>query len=65
MLAILLAGLGLWLLIEGALYAFAPDAMKRFMAMLAELPIGDIRQSGLLSMALGGILFVIMLRYVH
>ena len=60
---ILLAGLGLWFLLEGAMYAIAPDAMKQFGAWLSELPEGAVRQSGLLSMALGGVLLYAMLRF--
>lgn len=63
MLTVLLAGLGLWFLIEGALYAGAPDAMKRFSAMISSLPEASIRQSGLLSMALGGVLLYAMIRF--
>ena len=63
MLTILLAGLGLWLLLEGAAYAALPDLMKQFGAWLAGLPEEAVRQSGLLSMALGGILLYAMLRF--
>ena len=60
---IILAGLGLWFLLEGAIYAGAPDAMKRFGAWLAEMPTTTIRQSGLWSMAIGGILLYTMVRF--
>ncbi len=60
---ILLAGLGLWFLLEGAMYAGAPDLMKRFGAWLAEMPEETIRQSGLWSMAIGGLLLYVMLRF--
>ncbi|MEM6534587.1 MAG: DUF2065 domain-containing protein [Pseudomonadota bacterium] len=63
MLAVLLAGLGLWFLLEGALYAAAPDAMKRFGALISQLPETSVRQSGLLSMALGGVLLYAMIRF--
>ena len=32
----ILAGIGVWFLLEGAIYAIAPDAMKRFGAWLTE-----------------------------
>lgn len=63
MLTIILAGIGLWFLIEGAIYAIAPDAMKRFGAFLTQLPDATIRQSGLWSMAIGGILLYLMVRF--
>ncbi|MEO1662222.1 MAG: DUF2065 domain-containing protein [Pseudomonadota bacterium] len=63
MLTILLAGIGLWFFIEGALYAGAPDAMKRFGAWLSELPEATIRQSGLWSMAIGALLLYVMVRF--
>ena len=63
MLTIILAGIGLWFLIEGAIYAGAPDAIKRFGAWLSEMPVSTIRQSGLWSMAIGGLLFYVMVRF--
>lgn len=63
MLMILLAGLGLWFLFEGAMYAGAPEMMKRFGAWLAEMPEAAIRQSGFLSMAIGALLLYAMVRF--
>lgn len=63
MLTIIVAGIGVWFLLEGAIYAAAPDAMKRFGAWLTDLPEGTIRQSGLWSMAIGGILLYVMVRF--
>lgn len=60
---ILFAGLGLWFLLEGAMYAASPEAMKRFGAWIAEMPEQSIRQSGLWSMAFGGLLLYGMLRF--
>jgi len=60
--SILLAGLGLWLLIEGMLYALGPSAMQRFGDWLARLPEETIRQAGLWSMGLGGVLLYTMVR---
>ena len=60
---ILLAGLGLFFLLEGAMYAGAPDMMKRFGEMLTQLPEASIRQVGFLSMGLGGVLLYVMVRF--
>ena len=63
MLTIILAGIGVWFLLEGAIYAGAPSAMKRFGAWLAEMPEPTIRQSGLWSMAIGALLLYLMVRF--
>ena len=63
MLTIILAGIGVWFLIEGAIYAGAPGAMKRFGAWLAEMPVATIRQSGVWSMAIGALLLYVMVRF--
>lgn len=63
MLTIILAGIGVWFLLEGAIYAGAPDAMKRFGAWLSEMPASTIRQSGLWSMAIGALLLYVMVRF--
>ncbi|MDG1824658.1 MAG: DUF2065 domain-containing protein [Henriciella sp.] len=60
---IILAGLGLWFLLEGAMYAAAPDAMKKFGEWLSNMPDASVRQSGLWSMAFGGLLLYGMLRF--
>lgn len=60
---IVLAGLGLWFLIEGLVYAAAPDMMRRFGALLANMPEAAIRQAGLLSVGLGLVLLYAMLRF--
>ena len=60
---IMLAGIGLWFLLEGALYAGAPDATKRFGEWLSNMPEQTIRQSGLWSMAFGGVLLYVMVRF--
>ena len=63
MLMILLAGFGLWLCVEGLIYAVAPETMQRFGAWLAALSEKTIRQAGLLSIALGAVLLYIMVRF--
>ncbi len=49
----LLIGLGLMLLIEGAMYSLAPRGMQRLMAQLGQLPEGHVRLLGLASAVLG------------
>jgi len=63
MLMIILAGIGLWFLIEGAMYALAPDAMKRFGDWLSNLPETSIRQAGIFSMLFGAILLYVIVRF--
>lgn len=45
--------LGLVLVIEGLLYALMPDAMKRMMAQMQQLPAGFLRAAGLAAAAAG------------
>lgn len=49
----LLSALFLVLVIEGALYALFPDAMKRVMAQALTLPSSRLRAAGLAAAALG------------
>ncbi|MEZ5953276.1 MAG: DUF2065 domain-containing protein [Hyphomonas sp.] len=56
---ILLAGLGMWLLIEGAVYAIAPDAMRRMAALLTQMSTRELTMAGLIGAAVGlGILWL-------
>lgn len=50
---LILAGIGMWLLIEGAIYAIAPDFMRRMGAMLSQMDAKEIAISGLFSAGLG------------
>ena len=63
MLTIILAGIGLWFLLEGSIYTGAPAAMKRFGAWLSVMPEATIRQSGMWAMAIGGLLLYAMVRF--
>ena len=56
---IILAAIGLWLFLEGAAYAVAPDFMRRMAAFLAQQPSRDIAFAGLGSAVLGAILIII------
>lgn len=49
----LAVALGLVLVIEGVLYALFPEAMKRLMAQVLELPSPQIRGAGVLAAVLG------------
>jgi uncharacterized protein YjeT (DUF2065 family) len=49
----LLIGMGLAFALEGALYAIAPESMKRFAAMVAMEQPGRLRMAGLFAAALG------------
>ncbi|MDJ0948640.1 MAG: DUF2065 domain-containing protein [Alphaproteobacteria bacterium] len=49
----LVVALGLVLVIEGILYAALPDTMKRLMAQVMEMPVGQLRTAGLVAAAVG------------
>jgi uncharacterized protein YjeT (DUF2065 family) len=59
--ALILAGIGIWLLFEGAIYAIAPDFMKQMSARIQQMDAKDIAVSGLLSAGFGvGVLYLAM-----
>lgn len=49
----LLIGVGVAFALEGALYAMAPQTMKRFTAMIALEAPGRMRVAGLVALAIG------------
>ncbi len=49
----LIVGIGIALVIEGTLYALAPNGMKRLMAFALEQPSTLLRGTGLVLAALG------------
>ena len=56
----LIVALGLVLVIEGVLYALFPDAMRRMMAQVLDMPPSVIRGVGLLAAVVGlGIVWLI------
>ena len=60
---LILTALGLWLVLEGLVSALAPDLMKQVGAWLAKLDTGEIRQAGLVSVALGLFLVYIAIQF--
>ena len=54
-----LAALGLAILLEGLVWALAPDAMRRAVILIAQMPKSSIRVLGLAALALG--LFLVWL----
>jgi len=53
-------GLAMVLVIEGLIYAAFPDAMKRMLEQVRELPAQTLRTSGLVALALGvGLVWVL------
>ena len=63
-LALVLAGIGIWMFLEGAAYAVAPDFMRRLAAFLAGMSPREIALSGLSSAIFGAILFIIAVRLI-
>ena len=49
----LITALALVLVIEGALYALFPDAMKRAVMSIADMPATILRNAGLIAAAVG------------
>ncbi|MEN8721816.1 MAG: DUF2065 domain-containing protein [Alphaproteobacteria bacterium] len=48
-----LYALGLLLLVEGALYAVAPDSLRRMLTQILSLPDAQVRNAGLIAAAIG------------
>ncbi len=59
---VLLAGFGVWLLIEGALCALAPDYMRRLGQLLSNIPPRDLALGGLVVAAVGASLLILAVR---
>ncbi len=49
----LITALALVLVIEGAIYALFPDAMKRVVLSIADMPAAMLRYAGLIAAAVG------------
>ncbi|KCZ92809.1 DUF2065 domain-containing protein [Hyphomonas johnsonii] len=62
MLCLMLAGAGLWLFIEGAIYAVAPDFMRRMALRLAAMSSREVAFAGLASAVIGAVLVVFAVR---
>lgn len=48
-----LYALGLLLLVEGALYALAPDGLRRMLVQVMALPANQLRNAGLIAAIIG------------
>lgn len=53
MLTALLVGAGVALALEGAAYALAPGAMKRFLSQILDMPGDQLRIAGLVALVSG------------
>jgi uncharacterized protein len=60
---LILIGIGMWLFIEGAIYAVAPEFMRRVAEFLARMPGREIALAGIGSAAIGAIFIVIAVRF--
>jgi len=49
----LITALGLVLVIEGAFYALFPEAMKRLVVAVLQMPVATLRWGGAVAFALG------------
>lgn len=59
---LILCGIGVWLFLEGAAYAVAPDFMKRMAAMMADVSPRDLALTGLVSAAIGAAIVIFAVR---
>jgi len=59
---LILAGIGVWLLVEGALCALAPDFVKRITEQVSRLPVRELALAGLLAAAIGACLVLLAVR---
>ncbi|MFN7054438.1 DUF2065 family protein [Hyphomonas sp.] len=50
---LILAGLGLWLLIEGGVCALAPDFVRRITEMISGLPARELSLAGAMAAVIG------------
>ena len=50
---ILLAGIGMWFLLEGAAYAVAPDFMRRMAVLVTQMSTRELTMAGLAGAAIG------------
>ncbi len=58
-LTVLLAGVGVWIFLEGAAYAVAPDLMRKLAEELSRLPPRELALAGLAAAFVGaGIVFM-------
>ncbi len=55
-LLMLLAGLGVWLLIEGLLVTLAPETVRRLTRLISETPPRELALAGLGAAAIGALL---------
>ena len=53
MLSLLLLGIGLILIIEGAVYTVAPEQMKSLLLKLNDIPGSQLRTGGILAVVIG------------
>ncbi|HAE26525.1 MULTISPECIES: DUF2065 domain-containing protein [Hyphomonas] len=53
---ILLAGVGMWFLLEGAAYAVAPDFMRRLAVLVTQMSTRELTMAGLVGGAVGIVL---------
>jgi len=61
-LTLILAGIGVWMLIEGTICALAPDFVRRLGAQLARLPARELALGGLIAAAIGAMLLILAVR---
>ncbi len=59
----LLIGIASILVVEGAVYVLAPGPMKRLVTAMTEVEAGKLRTAGLIAVAAGVAVFVLLVRF--
>lgn len=49
-------GIGVWILMDGLVFGFMPETMRRLMEHMRSATLDDLRQAGLISAAIGAVI---------
>lgn len=49
-------GIGVWILIDGLVFGFMPETMRRLMEQMRQAQTSDLQQAGLISAAIGAVI---------
>lgn len=49
-------GIGVWILMDGLVFGFMPETMRRLMEQMRQARTSDLQQAGLISAAIGAVI---------